>query len=108
MQKILKRAIFAVVCAIALTVLFAAFALRAGDGTTEPLATQVQKAAAPKYVFSQFQGRLALYERGGAMPVEIYDVYLSSLPPEEQERVTAGIPAQTDEEILKIIEDYTS
>ncbi|HIU36438.1 MAG TPA: hypothetical protein IAC53_07540 [Candidatus Fimenecus excrementigallinarum] len=107
MQKILKHAILAVVCAIVLVVCGAAFALRAGDGTA-PLATEVQKAAAPKYIFSQFEGRLALYERGSTMPTEIYDVYLRTLPQSEQERVTAGIPAETDEEILKIIEAYTS
>ena len=42
------------------------------------------------------------------MPVEIYDVYLEMLPAEEQQKVIDGIPAQTDEEIQKIIEDYTS
>ena len=42
------------------------------------------------------------------MPVEIYEVYLSSLPQAEQSKIKSGISAQTDEEILKIIEDYTS
>lgn len=107
MQKILKRCIFGVLCALVLVTLVTALALQAGDGNAQA-ATQVQKSAAPKYVFSQYEGRLALYERGYAMPVEIYDVYLRNFPQDEQERITAGIPAETDEEIQKIIEDYTS
>jgi len=107
LQKILKRCILGVLCALMLVVLVAALALQAGDGDTHA-ATEVQQAATPKYVFSQYEGRLALYERGYTMPVEIYDVYLQNFPPDEQERLTAGIPAETDEEIQKIIEDYTS
>lgn len=69
---------------------------------------QTTEARTPLYTFSQYKGRLALYERGFAMPVEIYDVYLDTFPEEDQERILTGIPAESDAEIQKIIEDYTS
>lgn len=60
------------------------------------------------YTLSDYKGRIALYKQGYAMPVEIYDIYVDSLPEEEQEKVESGIEAKTDAEILKIIEAYTS
>lgn len=60
------------------------------------------------YTLSDYKGRIALYKQGYAMPVEIYDIYVDSLPEEEQKKVETGINADTDAEILKIIEAYTS
>ncbi len=106
MQKTLQKCILISVCGL-LVIAFAGFlSLNAGEKdaptaiTTEPPQAQ--------YTFSQYQGRLALYERGFSMPVEIYDVYLDSLPKEDRDLITAGINAETDAEIQKIIEDYTS
>lgn len=62
----------------------------------------------PKYTLSEYKGKVALYKSGYAMPVEIYDIYVDSLPDEEKTKVEEGIDAQTDEEIIKIIEAYTS
>lgn len=62
----------------------------------------------PKYTLTDYKGKVALFKVGFAMPVEIYDVYISSLPIEEQERVKKGITAQSDEEVIKLIEAYTS
>ena len=64
--------------------------------------------SSPLYTLSEYKGRIALYKQGYAMPVEIYEVYTSSLPQEEQQKVKDGIDAYTDSEILKIIEAYTS
>ena len=106
MQKTLLRCILISLCALVILGLSAVFSLNAGE--TPTAANEVTETAVPKYTFSQYQGQLAFFERGFAMPVEIYDVYLEMLPVEEQQRVINGIPAQTDEEIQKIIEDYTS
>lgn len=106
MQKTLLRCILISLCALVILGLSAVFSLNAGE--TPAAANEVTQDAVPKYTFSQYQGQLALYERGFAMPVEIYDVYLEMLPAEEQQKVIDGISAQTDEEIQKIIEDYTS
>lgn len=106
MQKTLLKCI-GIVLSISLAAVFVGiFSLSAGEakGTVQ----QNTDVAAPKYTFSAYQGRLALYERGFSMPVEIYDVYLDTFPQDEQEKITAGICAESDAEIQKIIEDYTS
>ena len=64
--------------------------------------------AAVKYTLGAYGGKLALFEDGFAMPVEIYDVLLSELPEAEQNKINNGIKAYSDEEALKLIEDYTS
>ena len=106
MQRILLRAV--AVTAIVLTAVFigAAFSLGARDDRAAILPETTT--LAPLYTLTQYEGKLALFKRGYSMPVEIYDVYLSSLPDSERGKIESGITAQSDEEILKIIEDYTS
>lgn len=107
MQKTLQKCIAVSVCGLLIIALSGYFSLNAGE-THAPTTTAAQQEIQPQYTFSQYQGKLALYQRGFAMPVEIFDVYLDSLPDEERSLVTAGICAETDAEIQKIIEDYTS
>ncbi|MEG1551657.1 MAG: hypothetical protein RR355_05245 [Oscillospiraceae bacterium] len=60
------------------------------------------------YKLSVYEGRIALFKAGFAMPIEIYDVYIDNLPTNEKVAIENGINANSDEEIRKIIEDYTS
>lgn len=106
MRKTLQKGILIALCALLIIGVSAAFALNATQAPA-PVTDAAQKHE-PKYVFSQYKGRLALFQRDFAMPVEIFDVYLNAFPQEEQERILAGISAESDEEIQKIIEDYTS
>ena len=67
-----------------------------------------EKPSEPLYILGEYDGKVALYKRDFAMPVEIYDVYLSSLPESERQLLKEGITAQSDEQAQKLIEDYTS
>lgn len=106
MRKTLKACILLSLCGL-LAIGIAGYGILNADAGRNA-ATQTTEAPTPLYTFSQYEGRLALYQRGYAMPVEIYDVYLDTFPEEEQKRILAGIPAESDAEIQKIIEDYTS
>ena len=55
-----------------------------------------------------WEGKLALFTGDNPAPDEVYDVYIQSLPPEEQERLNAGIAVDTEEELAGWLEDYTS
>lgn len=55
-----------------------------------------------------WEGKLALFTGENPAPDEVYDVYIQSLPPEEQERLNAGIAVDTEEELAGWLEDYTS
>lgn len=106
MQKTLQKCIAISVCGLLVIALSGYLSLNAGENAA-PTTTAAQEFQ-PQYTFSQYQGKLALYQRGFAMPVEIFDVYLDSFPEAERKLITAGISAETDAEIQKIIEDYTS
>ena len=41
-------------------------------------------------------------------PDEVFDVYVSTLPPEEQQRISAGIEVADEVELARLLEDYTS
>lgn len=60
------------------------------------------------YTLSEYDGKVALYRRGCETPIEIFDVYLSTLPDEARSQLAVGITASSDEEAEKLIEDYTS
>lgn len=105
-QRIFIKGIVAASVLLLTVFAVAAFSLGAKyEKATPPPETT---SPSPLYTLSQYDGKLALFKRGYSMPIEIYEVYLSSLPQDEQSKIKSGISAQTDEEILKIIEDYTS
>lgn len=53
-----------------------------------------------------WNGRLALF-CGGETPTRVYDVWISSLPPEEQEKLSKGIKTVTRREFLALLQEYT-
>lgn len=106
MQKTLQKCILISVCGLLMIALTGYFSLNAREDAAQT--TTTAQTPQPQYTFSQYQGKLALYQRGYAMPIEIFDVYLDSLPDDERSLIAAGICAETDAEIQKIIEDYTS
>lgn len=105
-QKILLKGI--ATASVLLLAVFVATAFSLGAKYEKVTPPPETTSHLPLYTLSQYDGKLALFKRGYSMPVEIYEVYLSSLPQDEQSKIKSGISAQTDEEILKIIEDYTS
>jgi hypothetical protein len=59
-------------------------------------------------ILGQWEGQLALFYNGNTTPDKVYEVYLVSLPEEEQQRLKAGIPIKDDTALAKLLEDYTS
>lgn len=55
-----------------------------------------------------WEGKLALFTGDNPAPDQVYDVYIQTLPPEEQERLSQGIAVDSDEELAGWLEDYTS
>ena len=60
------------------------------------------------WILGIWQGKLAVFPAGAAEPCQIYDVYVASLPPEEQERLSAGLVVPDDPTLASLLEDYTS
>lgn len=106
MRKTLLKCICITVFILLFVGIVGIISLSAGEA--KDISVQSTEPTVPKYTFTAYEGKLALFERGFAMPVEIYDVYLANLPAEEQTKIINGICAENDAEIQKIIEDYTS
>ncbi len=75
-------------------------------GGDEPPAPQL--AEQETYTVGVWEGKLALFETTADFPVKLYDVAITALPPEEQQRLRAGIPVRSDGELQALLEDYTS
>jgi hypothetical protein len=60
-----------------------------------------------KYIMRDYNGRIAVFVYGEEEPQEVFDVFTSSLPRGEAERVYKGITVEGDEALQKLIEDFT-
>lgn len=60
-----------------------------------------------KYIMRDYNGRIAVFIYGEDKPQEVFDVFTSSLPRGEAERIYKGITVEGDEALQKLIEDFT-
>ena len=97
---ILAIAVSAVLASCALAVLYVRY------GRQISRVTENGEAAA--YTLGVWEGKLAVYEGGAAFPMKLYEVSVSSLPPEEQQRLQDGISVASAGELQRLLEDYTS
>ncbi len=75
-------------------------------GKSEP--STPQPAEEGTYTVGIWEGKLAVFEPSTDYPMKLYDVAVASLPPEEQQKLRAGITVQSDGELQALLEDYTS
>ena len=64
--------------------------------------------AAYRKILKAWEGSVALFESGEKTPVTVYEIYVNSLPEEEQQRLIQGITLDSEEQLLSILENYTS
>ncbi len=63
---------------------------------------------ADTYVLGVYQEKIAVFTQGDSVPIEIYDVYVTTLPKADQKTLRKGISVKSKGELKRIIEDYTS
>ncbi|MGN0570148.1 MAG: hypothetical protein ACI4N4_06565 [Candidatus Fimenecus sp.] len=104
MTKKVKISVFALLFA------FSALILTLSLVTKEPSEKgKVQNTtSATVYTVADYQGKIAVFKNREKTPFEIYDSYVYSLPKEDRERLKSGIQTESESELQKIIEDYTS
>lgn len=75
-----------------------------------PTSTPVQEPTTGPtgYILGVWDGKLAVFLAGSPTPDEVYDVYIVTLPEEEQQALQAGIAIPDEETLQKRLEDYTS
>lgn len=62
----------------------------------------------PRYLLSQYEGKLAVYIIGKTDPELVFDRYLHYLPDVDRMKLEQGIEVADYSELLRLIEDYTS
>ena len=60
------------------------------------------------FVLKEYDGKIAYFRGDSQTPEEVFDVYVNSLPEQDQKRMKDGIRVQTREELNRLIEDFTS
>lgn len=61
-----------------------------------------------QYRLSVYDGRIAVFVSDETEPIEVFDVFVASLPYDEQIELRNGLFATDKGELQKLIEDYTS
>ena len=62
----------------------------------------------PKYIMSNYNGKVAVYKYKEETPQSIFDVYVSSFPSNEQKNIKSGINIYSENELQDILEAYLS
>ena len=84
------------ITAVVLAVCAAAFL------TVSAITQRAEPDASEMYVLRDYNGRIAVFACG-----EVFDIFTSSLPKSEAERVYKGITVEGGEALQRLIEDFT-
>lgn len=60
------------------------------------------------YTVKAYKDKIGIFVGNNAEPDQVLDVYLDSLPKAEQSRLNAGIKINSQDDLIKLVEDYTS
>ena len=60
------------------------------------------------YYLGEYGGKLATYSTSSNEPIEVFDVYVSSLPPNDVKKIREGIYASNEDDLHRLVEDFTS
>ena len=66
------------------------------------------RSASTGYTVKSYMGKIGVFQEGSSTPEEIIDVRPESLPQSEQDKLSAGIFVKTHDELLALLENYTS
>ena len=60
------------------------------------------------YKVCDLDGKIAVYQNNDETPLYVYSVLVKTLPPLDQEALKNGIELDSNEKLIRLIEDYTS
>lgn len=69
---------------------------------------QTQAEQTDNYVIGVYDEKIAVFTQGDTVPVETYDVYITTLPESDQTSLRKGINVKGKAELRRLIEDFTS
>lgn len=93
----------AALCAAALAV---SIVWMAGPALPQEPAESTSFGQSAPYLLRDDGGRIALFRPGEEEPVEVYDLYTHLLPQEDVLSLQKGIPVESEEQLLRLLEDF--
>lgn len=60
------------------------------------------------FLLGSHEGFVALWTQPGGEPAYVFPYSVSSLPTEDQKRLETGIPIESEETLIRLLEDYLS
>lgn len=110
----MKQNVVIVVCSLAVIAAALAIALwlPAGHAVFTPAAPAaaagVSQKSAGGYTVRISDGKIAVFADGSKAPQQVLDISVQDLPEAEQQRLSAGIHVGSHDELLRLLENYTS
>lgn len=108
----MKVRVVSTICAliVAASAFAAAFMLPSGQAafTTTVTGSVSSQASAAGYIVKLYDGKIGIFSSGSSVPGQVLDINVALLPQSEQARLADGIQVKTHDELLSLIENYTS
>ena len=102
-----KKRTILLVCLLALAGLILLLALPDAPQDDPPPPSSPEESATPSYMVRSYQGRVAVFRFGEDTPLEIRDSSVHQFPEADRQLLAQGIPAYSEEELHRILEDYS-
>lgn len=75
---------------------------------TVPTASEVSdNSSAVLYIMRAWEGKIGIFRAGSDSAERVLDVYVETLPKEDQDKLAAGIPVYTEKQLEALIGNYT-
>ncbi len=103
-----------IICASIVCLFFVVFLINSysNDNKNSNLSTTSVEANnnkhSPGYYLGEYDGKLAAFTTESDEPLQVFDVYLSSLPEDDIEKIREGVYAKDEQDLQRLIEDFTS
>ena len=80
---------------------------RITDGKINVTSSNTESRPAPKYIVMDLNGSIAVYKSGNTTPIQILETPVTVLPEVDRKMLADGIRVWSDEELQRILEDYS-
>ena len=97
---------------VSMTISAVLLVVSAGNSVRQQKEIRAEKAAALAekepvgFVLKTYQGKVALFRENSSTPYQILDLEVYLLPDADRQALEAGILAENEEELKKILEDW--
>jgi hypothetical protein len=82
--------------------------LTTAAATQETTTDTAGTTAAQTYIIGAWEDKLAVFIPPDTAPYQLFDIYLDTLPMEEQQKIREGIIVNDERTLASLLEDYTS